>query len=250
MSSRTSSIAWLSSLVLLATTTVDAQESYAPATANRLDTYLASERSFAAAVGAHRRHQLDSASGGYEEALTRDPEFVEAVVNLARIDIEQGRFESAAKRLQEALSDRPEYPAIYRVRGLLELRTGNIPSAIEDFSYARSLGPDDAELLVNLGAALLIRGRLVEAEKTLLKAIQIESDNAEALLNLALAQDRAGRQFYAATTYRLFLQMAALDDVDRAVVLKRLDEIDAHFAPLITKEPIGPSKLAATKSRK
>lgn len=240
-----------SMIVLVASACIaTADETFAPANPTRLDTYMASERSFEAAVGAHRRNQLDAAAAGYEAALALDPEFVEAQVNLARIDIDAGRYDEAARRLQDAVSRRPDYPALYRVRGLLELETGSVMNAIEDFSFARTLAPDDAELLLNLGAALLVRGRLADAEKVLLEALQYQPDSESALLNLALAQDRAGRHFYAATTYRRFLQMSQLDDADRSAVLARLSQIDGHFAPLVTKPHVVPPDLAEAKPGK
>jgi Flp pilus assembly protein TadD len=234
-------------LASLSAAAVAAGEPTGDGVSRPLDVYAASARDFAAAVAAHRRGQLQAAADRYAAALEKDPTFVEALVNLARIDLERGDLDAAGQRLARAVSLRPEYPGLYRVRGLLALRSARADLAIQDLSYARKLSPDDAEVLTNLGAALLERGRLVDAEKVLFLALRREPDDPSALLNLALAQDRAGQPLHAAFHYRRFLDVSETGDPARAVVRERLRELATHPPEAPSEPRADPPSFAATK---
>lgn len=203
----------------------------------RLDVFEHSAREYAVGLSAHRRGDLDEAADHYRAAFESDPDFVEASVNLARIELERGELDAARRRLDEAERLRNGYPAIHGVRGLLELRAGHPEVAVRELSYARELAPDDPELLTNLGAALLERGRLAEAEQVLFRSLQLQAECPETLFDLALAQDRAGRPVEATFHYERFLALTSDEDPDREIVEQRMRVLLARDEPVDNTAP-------------
>jgi tetratricopeptide (TPR) repeat protein len=189
---------------------------------SRLETFEASARDFSAGLAAHRRGDLERAQVHYEAALTRDSQFVEAMVNIARLHLAAGELEEARALIDRALIERRDYPPAYAVRGLVELHAGDTGAAVADLAQARMMAPGDPHVLTNLGAAYLARGILDKAREALRAALHQQPDNAAAVLNLALVHDRendSGRaQFY----YLRFMELAALDDPKRDPVSRRI----------------------------
>lgn len=187
--------------------------------------FIASAGHYANALAAHRRGEIERAVKSYLEALERDPELVEAHVNLARIELDRGAFDAAESHLDQAAVQRPGYPAVYLVRGLVAARKGDHGRAVEAFERARQLTPDDPELLTNLGATLLERGSLAEARSILTRAQREAPDGPAVQLNLAIANDRAGDHERAAYHYQRFLLLARNDDPGRSAVDQRIHEL-------------------------
>jgi Flp pilus assembly protein TadD len=196
-----------------------------PGERTRLQTLAASERDFLVGVAAQRRGDLGAAERAYASALERDPSFVEAMVNRARVLIELEDWEGAAAWLDSALAQHEDYPAVHAAQGLLALRTGNTAQAVDELTRARTLAPDDVEVLTNLGAALLEQGLLVRATELLERAQRLDPDGAEVAFDLGLASDRAGDQRRAVFHYRRFMELAASADPGRPAVRRRLSEL-------------------------
>ena len=192
-----------------------------------LATYRESAEIFAAAAAADRRSLFDEARAGYARAIARDPDFVEAIVNLARLEIARGELGAAEEWIERAEGIRPDYPKVAATRGLLALARGDLSGALDGLSQAHRLAPQDAETAVNLGAVLIQRSRTEEARKILAALLREQPDHGEALYNLALADDLSGRIDAASFGYRRFLALAALDDPAREGVQRRLEAMAA-----------------------
>ncbi len=192
-----------------------------------LATYRESADLFASSAAAERRGLLDEARAGYTKAVARDPDFIEAIVNLARLEIASGEFAAAEGRIERAEQIRSDYPMVAATRGLLELSRGDLPAALDALSRAHRLAPEDVEVAVNLSAVLIQRSRLVEARKVLGALLREHPDHSEALYNLALSDDLSGRLDEANLGYRRFLSLAAVDDPAREGVQVRLEAIAA-----------------------
>ncbi len=198
----------------------------APAAESRkLRAFESSARAFAAGLSAQRRSALVDARLHYEEALRWDPEFVEAMTNLARVLLAEGRVEEASEWIERALRVRPDYPAIYAVRGLIALANDDAAGALDDFEQARTLVPNDPALLTNLGAAMIQRGLLDEARGVLLAALSLDPDSEAAVLNLALVYDEIGDWARARFHYERYLALASRRDAWRTDVLWRIQLI-------------------------
>lgn len=196
-----------------------------PEETKKLDTLVASEAHFTRALAAHRRGDLDAAAEAYREALERDPEFVEAMANLARVEVGRDDLDEAAEWIDRAEVIRIDYPGVHAARGLLALRLGDAGHAVDALEQARALMPNDVEVLVNLGAALLARGFHREAIAVSREAQALDLRHPAASFNLGLAHDHAGEPQSADYHYRRFLDLTHRDDPDRARVEERLAEL-------------------------
>ena len=192
-----------------------------------LATYRESADLFATAAAAERRGLFDEAHAGYAKAVERDPNFVEAIVNLARLEIVGGELAAAERWIERAERIRSDYPMVAATRGLLALSRGDLSGALDALSRAHRLAPADAEAAVNLSAVLIQRSRLDEARKVLNALLRAQPDHSEALYNLALANDLSGQIDAASLAYQRFLSLAALDDPAREGVQRRLEAIAA-----------------------
>lgn len=193
----------------------------------QLQTLVASEGEFTRALAAHRRGDLKAAADAYQAAILHDPEFVEAMTNLARVEVARGRLEDAAEWIDRAEALRQDYPGVHAARGLLALERGDAALAVNALSEARARTPEDVEVLVNLGAALLERGFAREAIEVSQQAQRLDSRRAAPLFNLGLAHDRVGESEAAEYHYRRFLDQCPADDPARSDVEARLTELAA-----------------------
>jgi len=184
---------------------------------------VSSEAAFASAIAAHRRGDLDAAEHGYRKAISGDPAFVEAMVNLARVHIARHELSSAVMWLDRAEAQRPEYPGIDAARGLAALAAGETSAAIDDLSRARSRAPKDVEVLTNLAAALLEQDANREAVDVLEDVLRLDPHRPDTWFNLGLAYDRMGDTPRAEYHYQRYLGLAQTSDPQRARVMERIE---------------------------
>jgi Flp pilus assembly protein TadD len=196
----------------------------------QLETLVMSQGEFARAVAAHRRGDLGAAADTYRAAIVHDPGFVEAMTNLARVEVARGRLDAAAEWIDRAETLRSDYPGVHAARGLLALGRGDAALAVDALSEARELTPDDVEVLVNLGAALLERGFEREAIEVSQHAQRVDPGRAATSFNMGLAHDRMGEIEAAQYHYQRFLDQSPADDSARSPVEERLAELAASDA--------------------
>lgn len=199
--------------------------------AGRYQELAKSDAVFASAVGAHRRGDLDAAERGYRDAIAKDGDFVEAIVNLARVYIERRELSKAAAWLDKAEARHREYPGITAVRGLLALQSGDAAGAIGALSQARSVTPRDVEVLTNLAAALLMQDTNREAIEILEEVKQLDPHRPDASFNLGLAYDQEGDTPRAIHHYKRYVGMARRDDPQRGHVMERIQVLTSAGTP-------------------
>lgn len=184
-----------------------------------------SGREFAVGLSAHRRGDYRAAARAYEHAIEKDPRFVEAMVNLALVALDQNDFESAERWLTEAYRTEPAYPKIASAEGLLALTRGDADRAVLLFERAGAAAPSTPEVLTNLGAAFLAQRRPADAVEVLEDALQDQPERGATLVNLAVALDRLGEHDRARHYYQRFLKLSSYSDPDRAAVRARLEQL-------------------------
>ncbi|WP_431857370.1 tetratricopeptide repeat protein [Azospirillum sp.] len=134
----------------------------------------------------------DVAGAALVRALSIDPGFNEALVNLASVRQRQGRLGDAVAMLSRAIGLKPS-PEAYLNRGSALHSGGNRDAAAEDFTQAIELRPDDTMALNNLGMIMRDRGYVGRAVALHRRAIAVSPEFAVAWRDLAHALREAGR---------------------------------------------------------
>ena len=119
---------------------------------------------FERAVLLHREGDFSGASDGYKELLVRFPKNTAARINLAQIEIQNNKPEQAKALVDDALSLEPNNVQALTLAGVIAREQGEFESAEEYYRKALSVNPNYIPALKNLGILLdLYRGRLDEA---------------------------------------------------------------------------------------
>jgi len=128
----------------------------------------------------------------YEEAIRRNPKFVEALRRLALGLRASGQPAQSAETMKRALEAAPKDADLWHELGLVYLEQGQKADAVAAMTRAVALDPDLPEAQNSLGQALLESGDKVRAESAYREAIRIQPDYAEAHGNLANLLSAAG----------------------------------------------------------
>jgi tetratricopeptide (TPR) repeat protein len=143
-------------------------------------------------IEAVRNGQFDVGVAAFSEALTREPENVNARVTLARARYLTGDRQAARRELDEALSRKPDHDLGLFLRGVLADEDGEPAVAVDYYRRAVQAAPDHAGAHHYLGNALMRDGRYREAADHYGAAVRALPKNMTARLMEALALVRAG----------------------------------------------------------
>lgn len=126
------------------------------------------------------------ARAAYTEVLAKDPDFNPAILNLARLDIAEKRFDEARRRLDTVLKKRHDDAQILFEYGQLEQRAGRPEEAIRYLSKAgSSQRTDPTPTLALIDLHLSLR----QSDQALVAAKQLSSKFPSSLpVQLALAR--------------------------------------------------------------
>ena len=143
------------------------------------------------ALGYHRRNMLREAAGMYREALKKEPEHIDALINLASVYIRSSAF-SEAYSILDGLKDRkPESPEVLLNLAIVEIGVGNLEKALSYLDRAETLedGPQ-FEIYFHRGVTL---SRFNEPNKALIwymKAKELYPSHPLLTFNLAILFDK------------------------------------------------------------
>jgi len=222
------------------------QSSAAADEARMLSRYRASAQDFASGRAALQRGDLGAAERSFNRAVRADGNFVEAMVELARLHLDRDDGDAALQWLERAEKVGPSYPRIAATRGLIALRDRNFEDAHEHFDTAHRDAPEDIEIGVNLGAVLIARQSYGEAQRVLGELVELAPSNADLAFNLALAKDLAGQSDAAAYDSRRFLALSNFSDPERGAVEARLSELSKDSAEADEPEEVSLASQAQT----
>jgi predicted Zn finger-like uncharacterized protein len=130
--------------------------------------------------------KFNLAEAAFNEALTNDPEFIPAYVNLANTYRELGRYDEAVANYQAVVVRAPKYPNVAREYGYTLFLRKDYPAAIDLYRQAIRLNPKDDRLYLHVGIASLESGDTQTAAKYFQSAIDLNSANVEALVQLGI----------------------------------------------------------------
>jgi tetratricopeptide (TPR) repeat protein len=86
----------------------------------------------------------DLARTYYQQALDKDPKYVEALNNLAAIEIRERNFQGAIRYLQQAVQIDPAYPLAYLNLGVAHENSGDREAALAAYRRYVDLGGEQA----------------------------------------------------------------------------------------------------------
>ncbi|HNO64590.1 MAG TPA: tetratricopeptide repeat protein, partial [Thauera aminoaromatica] len=150
-------------------------------------------------------------NNSFEEALRRDPGFAPARLNLARVDVAQGRFDAARATYAEMLRKNRRDAVAMHESALLEQRAGNLPEAQRWLEKAVAERPESLDFglaLVRLHAVAGARASALDVAKA---TSARHPGNGAALAALAEAQIEAGEERAARQTLAEMTRLADFD---------------------------------------
>ena len=105
----------------------------------------------------------DEAIHAFQKAASLEPRNAQALYNMGKAMIEQGKLEEATESFSKAISLKPDYAKAYNNMGAALQAQGQLNEAIEAYTKAVSINPDFYDAYYNLGNALTDQGKLKEA---------------------------------------------------------------------------------------
>jgi tetratricopeptide (TPR) repeat protein len=163
------------------------------------------ERYYRKGVSYQQEGKLSQAIKSYAEALTFDPDHLQAHMNLATAYLQTSRFREAEQELAYLYAAKPKDPMVLFNFGLLLYRTGEYVSAEAKLRRLLEQDPFHLEASLLLASIYEERGGVNKALELCMKAHQINSAHPRVLYRLGRAWDMAGDQEEAAKYYQLFL---------------------------------------------
>lgn len=130
----------------------------------------------------------------YQKALSLNPEFPEALLNLGGLLKVQGKPDAAAELYERALALRPTFAEAHSNLGNALVARGRVEEAVRSYRKALAIRPDYADAQLNLGEALYAQGEYEAAAQSYQRAIEIDPTDAEAyngLTRVLLAHGQA-----------------------------------------------------------
>jgi tetratricopeptide (TPR) repeat protein len=197
-------------------------------------------------------HAREMAIEEYKEAITVEPDFIDAHVNLGLALADGGDYDGAIAAYQEALRIDPNDAGAKHELGTVLIDAGRHPEAIAFLRDVTKAEPDNIDAWIDLSTCYLRRGFLGEAENALEHALVLDkndvmanytraalsmatSDHGGALHALRTAFETSATALASAHTVPLArLQMLAAED--RAFdALRDHDEFIALLRPVPTQ---------------
>lgn len=134
-------------------------------------------------------------AGGERElkaAMTLDPHFAPAYVNLADLYRAQGREADAERVLREGIQREPKSAVLHHALGLTLVRLKHADQALSELALAAKLDPKNARFAYVYGVALHSSGRVAEAIAALTRASKAYPADVDILQALASYYEKAG----------------------------------------------------------
>ncbi|MBI5875679.1 MAG: 6-bladed beta-propeller [Deltaproteobacteria bacterium] len=109
----------------------------------------------------------------YQDALVKDPNDLNARMQLGLVYAENELYEEAVKEFNNLIAAAPQDSGAYTNLGNIYLLTGKIDDALASYKKAEAIAPDDAEIKVNLAITYYKKGLLKEAQTKFKEAVDI-----------------------------------------------------------------------------
>jgi tetratricopeptide (TPR) repeat protein len=135
--------------------------------------------------GWYAKEDYDRAISNYNEAIDRNPSFVDAFMNRGLAWFQRGYFDRASKDFSDVIRLDPKSTGAYNNRGLSLYNKAEFDLAIKDFGKAISLDPKFANAYNNRSLAWREKRKLDRAISDLDKVISLTPNDVRAYINRA-----------------------------------------------------------------
>ncbi len=168
---------------------------------------------------------LEGARAAFDRAMELDPDFISAAVNLARLDIAQGRTDDAKQRFERIIQRNPARPDPYLLLADLQAQTGSAPAEVRaTIERAVAANPSARAPKIALARNLLANNEATRARALAQELVAAEQDEPAGLAVLAQAQMATGERQQAVSTLNRLVRvqpqapgpLLALADAQRA----------------------------------
>ena len=154
-----------------------------------------------------RQGNKEKAIETFKKALSIKPDYAEPYYNIANILNGQGKYHQAIDNYKKVISLSPNHVDAYNNMGITFRNQGNLLESIESFNKGLQIKPDYIEILSNLGISLLDLGRLEEAQKAFKKVILIKPNYTDGYNNLGATFKEQGKIKDAVEAYKKSLEL-------------------------------------------
>jgi tetratricopeptide (TPR) repeat protein len=191
-----------------------------------------------------KNNELEAANDALTEALVIKPDHFKSMVNLARVQLEQGEASDALINIENAVALRSNDSAALRVLARTYGELQRTEEALAVYNEILTADPDDAWALNNLGLLYIMDGDYDKASAPLAKAVTLDSSEACFHNNLGLALEQEGNLASAAICFgeavaidSLYTKaIASLTRIEtllpaQAGTVVDLDQLAASFSP-------------------
>ncbi len=141
-----------------------------------------------------KEEQWGEACSAYRQALSLNPNYVEALSNLGHVFRRQRQWSEAIAAFQHALRLQPRAADLHNNLGVTYKEQGDQENALEQYRQALNIAPQHAEALNNMKMVLQDQGKLAEAAEAFQQALTIKPAYANAHYHLGLVRLWEGRQ--------------------------------------------------------
>ena len=129
----------------------------------------------------------------YQEALLLNPQYGDALYNLALCHYALGSYDLSVQYADEASKYARNFSDIQNLKGLSLISLGRVNEAKDVFSQILKKYPNDVNARFGLAELDLLDGRLTVAESRYQDALKRDASNRKALLSLALVSAEMGK---------------------------------------------------------
>ena len=187
---------------------------------------------------------LLEARGAYDKVLEKSPKNIDALLGLARLDIQINRPADAEAKLLKAQKLSPKNPQVAAALGQYHASRQDWPRAIEQLQTARTLSPYEPTYPFQLGVVQAKSGDVASALGSFIEAV----GPAEAHYNLAVILNDQGR----VTDAEYHLQQALAKKPDLPQAQKLLASLrqsrHANGTTLAASPDAGPPKQGSDRT--
>jgi tetratricopeptide (TPR) repeat protein len=149
---------------------------------------------FNQALVLEKEERWEEAIAVYRQALSANPNYVEALANLGNVYRRQQRWTDAITTLQHALQLKPHSADLHNTLGVTYKEHGELETALGHYREALTLSPQHAEALNNMGVVLQHQGNLANAAEAFQQALTLKPAYANAQYHLGLVRLWQGQE--------------------------------------------------------